>query len=43
MQIGLPVSLLVGLILLMLLARQLQAPVQSLFDQAFAAARAVTG
>lgn len=41
--IGLPVSLLVGLLLLVLLARQLQGPVQQLFGEAFAAARALTG
>jgi flagellar biosynthetic protein FliR len=43
MALGLPVSLLVGLLLLMLLARELLGPVQALFEQAFAAARAVTG
>jgi flagellar biosynthetic protein FliR len=43
MSLGLPVSLLVGLALLMLLARELLGPVQALFEQAFAAARAVTG
>ncbi|MFC5568967.1 flagellar biosynthetic protein FliR [Lysobacter yangpyeongensis] len=43
MAIGLPVSLLVGLALLMLLTRELQAPVQQLFDDAFAAARGLTG
>ncbi|MFD0738979.1 flagellar biosynthetic protein FliR [Lysobacter koreensis] len=43
MAIGLPVSLLVGLLLLSLLARELQAPVQHLFDDAFAAARGLTG
>lgn len=42
MAIGLPVSLLTGLFLLMLLMRNLQAPVQALFDQAFQAARALT-
>lgn len=42
MAIGLPVSLLVGLALLMLLARELQAPVQQLFDDAFATARGLT-
>lgn len=41
--IGLPVSLLVGLLLLGLLMRQLQAPVEQLFEQAFMAARALTG
>lgn len=43
MAIGMPVSLLVGLLLLMLLSRELLAPVQQLFDQTFDAARAVTG
>jgi len=43
MAIGLPVSLLTGLILLMLLMRQLLAPVQALFDQAFLAARGLIG
>ena len=42
MAIGLPVSLLVGLLLLMLLARELQGPVQRLFEDAYAAARALT-
>ncbi|GAB3093882.1 flagellar biosynthetic protein FliR [Lysobacter terrae] len=42
MAIGLPVSLLVGLALLMLLSRELQAPVQQLFDNAFAVARGLT-
>lgn len=42
MAIGLPVSLLVGLALLMLLSRELQAPVQQLFDDAFAVARGLT-
>lgn len=42
MAIGLPVSLLVGLVLLMLLSRELQGPVQHLFDDAFAAARGLT-
>lgn len=41
--IGLPVSLLVGLVLLMLTMRELLAPVRALFDAAFAAAGAVTG
>jgi flagellar biosynthetic protein FliR len=41
-QLGLPVALLVGLVLLMLLARELQGPVERLFDQAFDAARALT-
>ncbi|WP_425604045.1 flagellar biosynthetic protein FliR [Luteimonas kalidii] len=43
MAIGLPVSLLVGLVLLMLLMRQLQSPVDRLFGEAFTAARALTG
>lgn len=43
MAIGLPVSLLVGLLLLMLITRELQAPVQQLFDDAFVAARGLTG
>ena len=43
MAIGLPVSLLVGLVLLMLLTRELQGPVQQLFDDAFATARGLTG
>ena len=42
-QIGLPVALLVGLLLVSLLARELQGPVQRLFDEAFVAARALTG
>lgn len=42
MQLGLPVALLVGLVLLMLLARELQGPVERLFDEAFSAARALT-
>lgn len=41
--IGLPVSLLVGLALLMLLMQQLQSPVDRLFGDAFTAARALTG
>ena len=41
--IGLPVSLLVGLTLLALLIRQFESPVRQLFEQAFAAARALTG
>lgn len=40
--IGLPVSLLVGLVLLALLARELQGPVQRLLEDAFLAARALT-
>ncbi|GHA90257.1 flagellar biosynthetic protein FliR [Cognatilysobacter bugurensis] len=42
-QIGLPVALLVGLLLLSLLARELQGPVMRLFEEAFLAARALTG
>ena len=42
MVIGLPVSLLVGMVLLGLLARELQEPVQRLFEEAFLAARALT-
>ncbi|QSX77599.1 flagellar biosynthetic protein FliR [Agrilutibacter solisilvae] len=41
--IGLPVALLVGLVLLCLLATELQGPVQGLFDDAFSAARGLTG
>ncbi|MFC0677062.1 flagellar biosynthetic protein FliR [Lysobacter korlensis] len=41
--IGLPVALLVGLLLLSLLARELQGPVMRLFEEAFLAARALTG
>lgn len=41
--IGLPVGLLVGLVLLTLLARELQEPIQRLFEEAFFAARALTG
>lgn len=41
--IGFPVSLLVGLLLLMLLSRELLGPVQALFEDGFAAARALTG
>lgn len=43
MQIGLPMSLLVGLTLLMLLMRELSSPVGRLFEDAFTAARALTG
>ncbi|HEY4582033.1 MAG TPA: flagellar biosynthetic protein FliR [Lysobacter sp.] len=43
MALGFPIALLVGLLLLMLLARELQGPVQRLFEQAFQAARALTG
>lgn len=42
-QIGMPLALLVGLALLVVLARELLGPVQALFGQAFEAARAVTG
>lgn len=42
-QIGMPLALLVGLALLVVLARELLDPVQALFGQAFEAARAVTG
>jgi flagellar biosynthetic protein FliR len=42
-QIGLPVALLVGLLLIGLLARELQGPVQGLFEDAFLAARSLTG
>lgn len=41
-QIGMPLALLVGLALLVVLARDLLDPVQALFGQAFEAARAVT-
>ena len=41
--VGLPVSLLAGLTLLMLLMRGIEAPVRQLFDDAFLAARALTG
>ncbi len=43
MAIGMPVALLVGLLLLSLVARELQGPVQRLFEEAFLAARALTG
>lgn len=42
-QLGLPVALLVGLMLLTLLARELQGPVQRLLEEAFLVARALTG
>jgi len=42
MQLGLPVSLLLGLFLLTLLAGEMATPVQRLFDSAFEAARQVT-
>jgi flagellar biosynthetic protein FliR len=43
MSLGFPIALLLGLLLLMALARELQGPVQRLFGQAFEAARALTG
>jgi flagellar biosynthetic protein FliR len=43
MALGLPVALLAGLMLMAVLARGLQAPVEALFEQAFTAARAITG
>lgn len=43
MSLGFPIALLVGLLLLMGLARELQGPVQRLFGDAFEAARALTG
>ncbi|TBR08350.1 MAG: type III secretion protein [Lysobacter sp.] len=43
MSLGFPVALLVGMLLLTLLARELQGPVQGLFEGAFGAARALTG
>ncbi|TZF86864.1 flagellar biosynthetic protein FliR [Cognatilysobacter lacus] len=43
MSLGFPIALLVGLVLLMSLARELQGPVQRLFGEAFQAARALTG
>ena len=43
MSLGFPIALLVGLVLLMALARELQGPVQRLFESAFDAARALTG
>ena len=42
-QIGMPLALLVGLLLLMVLVRELLPPVEALFGQAFEAARAITG
>lgn len=42
-QLGLPVSLLMGLFLLAMLAGELAPPVQRLFDSAFDAARQLTG
>jgi flagellar biosynthetic protein FliR len=41
--LGFPVAMLLGMGLLMLLARELQGPVQRLFGDAFQAARALTG
>ena len=43
MSLGFPVALLLGMFLLMLLARELQGPVERLFGDAFQAARALTG
>ena len=43
MALGLPVALLTGLVLMAVLARGLQGPVEALFEQAFTAARAITG
>lgn len=43
MSLGFPVALLLGMVLLMFLARELQGPVQRLFGDAFQAARALTG
>lgn len=43
MSLGFPIALLVGMLLLVGLARELQAPVQRLFEDAFGAARALTG
>jgi len=43
MALGMPVALLVGLLLLSMLARELQGPAQRLFEEAFSAARALTG
>ena len=42
-QLGLPVALLLGLLLLTVLSIQMGPPVQQLFDQAFDAARQLTG
>ena len=42
-QIGMPIALLIGMALLVVLARELLEPVKALFGQAFEAARAVTG
>lgn len=42
-QIGMPLALLVGLALLVVVARELLHPVEALFGQAFEAARALTG
>jgi flagellar biosynthetic protein FliR len=43
LSLGFPVALLLGMFLLMLLARELQGPVERLFGDAFQAARALTG
>ncbi len=43
MSLGFPIAILLGMVLLMLLARELQGPVQRLFGDAFQAARALTG
>lgn len=43
LSLGFPIALLLGMTLLMLLARELQGPVQRLFGEAFQAARALTG
>ncbi len=40
--IGIPVALLVGLVLITFAAREMQAPVEALFQEAFLAARALT-
>lgn len=42
-QIGMPLALLVGLTLLVVLVRELLGPVETIFGQAFQAARAITG
>ncbi|GAB2525110.1 flagellar biosynthetic protein FliR [Lysobacter humi (ex Lee et al. 2017)] len=43
MALGFPVALLIGMLLLMVLAQELQGPVQRLFGEAFQAARSLTG
>lgn len=43
LSLGFPIALLLGMLLLMLLARELQGPVQRLFGDAFEAARTLTG